>query len=169
MDARGGACKFWYGASAMGEQTRVSYLLPMRLFCGWVFLNAGLTKLANGWLTQPELAKVITGWLHDGKPYSFYAPFLRSVVLPHAMTFSAMVALGELCVGAALLAGLFTRVAAAGGVMLVGNFLLGHGDGLGANNTAPILVMCVTMILTSPGRSLGLDAALRGKLPRWLS
>jgi thiosulfate dehydrogenase [quinone] large subunit len=154
---------------AMGEQTRVSYLLLMRLFCGWVFLNAGLSKIASGWLTQPELAKVITGWLHDGKPYSFYAAFLRSVVLPHAMTFAATVAIGEVCVGAALLAGLFTRVAAAGGVMLVGNFLLGRGDGFGANNTMPILIMCVTMILTSPGRALGLDAALRGKLPRWLS
>jgi thiosulfate dehydrogenase (quinone) large subunit len=153
----------------MGEQTRVSYLLPLRLFCGWVFLNASLTKLGHGWLTQPELAKVITGWLAEGKPYSFYAPFLRAVVLPHAMTFGAMVALGELCVGAALLAGFVTRAAAAGGVLLVGSFLLGRGDGLGANATAPILIMCITIMLTSPGRTLGLDAALRGKLPRWLA
>ncbi|MDB4966234.1 MAG: conserved rane protein of unknown function [Myxococcales bacterium] len=153
----------------MGELTRVSYLLPLRLFCGWVFLNAALSKLAGNWLTQPALAGVITGWLRDGKPYSFYAPFLRSVVLPHATLFSYMVTFGELLVGAALLAGLFTRVASAAGILLVLNFFLGHGDGLGANNTAPILVMCITLMLTSAGRSLGLDAALRGKLPHWLS
>ena len=120
-------------------------------------------------MTQPELTHVVDGWLRDGKPYSLYAPFLRAVVLPHAMVFSALVSLGELCVGAALLAGLFTRVAAGAGILLVGNFLLARGDGISANSTAPILVMCITMMLTSPGRTLGLDAALRGKLPRWLS
>ena len=80
-----------------------------------------------------------------------------------------MVALGELLVGAALLAGLFTRFAGAIGVVLVGNFLLGRGDGFGVNNTAPWVLMMLTIMLTAPGRTLGLDAALRGKVPRWLA
>src|SRR5438094_3768111 len=100
MDARGERRKFLVSSRVMGELTRVSYLLPLRLFCGWVFLYSGLTKLGAGWLTQPELAHVVDGWLRDGKPYSLYAPFLRSVVLPHAMVFSYLVSLGELLVGA---------------------------------------------------------------------
>ena len=149
--------------------TRIAFLLPLRLFCGWSLLNTGLKKVADGWLTRPELANTIDGWLREGKPYGFYAPFLRSVVLPHAHVFSILVSFGELCVGAALLAGLFTRFAAAAGVLLVTNFLLGRGDGIGANNTAPWIAMLLTLMLTSPGRTLGLDAALRGRVPRWLS
>ncbi len=153
----------------MGELTRVAFLLPLRLFCGWTLLNTGLKKVSDGWLSGPELANTIAGWLRDGKPYGFYAPFLRGVVLPHAHLFSLLVSFGELLVGTALLAGLFTRAAAAGGVLLTLNFLLGRGDGIGANNTAPWVVMLLTLMLTSPGRALGLDAALRGRVPRWLS
>ncbi len=150
----------------MGEFTRVAFLLPLRLFCGWSLLNTGLKKVSEGWLSGPELANTISGWLHDGKPYSFYAPFLRGVVLPHAHVFPrSWWRSAELCVGAALLAGLFTRFAGAMGVLLIGNFLLGRGDGIGANNTAPWVVMLLTIMLTAPGRTLGLDAALRGKGP----
>ena len=149
--------------------TRVAFLLPLRLFCGWSLLNTGMKKLNDGWLSRPELANTIEGWLREGKPYGFYAPFLRSVVLPHAHLFSILVSFGELLVGAALLAGLFTRFAAAAGVLLTLNFMLGRGDGIGANNTAPWVAMMVTLMLTSAGRTLGLDAALRGRLPSWLS
>jgi thiosulfate dehydrogenase (quinone) large subunit len=153
----------------MGELTKIAFLLPLRLFCGWTLLNTGLKKLHDGWLTRPELAQTIEGWLRDGKPYGFYAPFLRAVVLPHAHVFAILVSFGELLVGAALLAGLFTRAAAAAGVLLTLNFLLGRGDGLGANNTAPWVFMMLTLMLTGAGRTLGLDGALRGKLPRWLA
>jgi uncharacterized membrane protein YphA (DoxX/SURF4 family) len=153
----------------MSELTRIAFLLPLRLFCGWSLLNTGLKKLDEGWLTRPQLANTLNGWLHDGKPYGFYAPFLRNVVLPHVHVFSILVSLGELFVGAALLAGLFTRFAAAAGILLTLNFLLARGDGIGANNTAPWVAMMLTILLTGPGRALGLDAALRGKVPRWLS
>jgi thiosulfate dehydrogenase (quinone) large subunit len=153
----------------MGELTRIAFLLPLRLFCGWTLLNTGLKKLADGWLSRPELANTIEGWLREGKPYGLYAPFLRGVVLPHAHVFAILVSCGELLVGAALLAGLFSRFAAAAGLLLTLNFMLGHGDGIGANNTAPWVFMMLTLMLTSPGRTLGLDAALRGKVPRWLA
>ena len=152
----------------MGAETRVVYLLPLRLFCGWVLLNTGLGKLSGGWLEGPQLQNSVAGWLRDGKPYSFYAPFLRSVVLPHAHLFAYLVSFGELLVGAALLAGLFTRWAAVGGLLLVVSFFLARGDNLGANNTAPFVIMMLTIALTGPGRALGLDAALRGRMPRWL-
>lgn len=153
----------------MGDQARIAYLLPLRLFCGWVFMNAGLSKLVGGWLSGPQLHDTVASWLRDGRPYHFYAPFLRDVVLVHAARFAMLVSFGELLVGAALLAGLFTRAAALAGILLVGNFLLARGDSLAANDTAPMLVLLVTALLTNPGRALGLDAALRGRVPRWLS
>jgi thiosulfate dehydrogenase [quinone] large subunit len=169
MDATVGARKFLVSCRAMDELTHVWYLLPLRLFCGWSLLNTGLGKLSTGWLTTPELATILNGWLRDGKPYGFYAPFLRTVVLPHAHLFSIVVSFGELLVGAALLAGLFTRIAAAAGMVLAGNFLFARGDGIGVNGTAPFLAMFLTIALTNPGRALGLDGALRGRVPRWLS
>jgi thiosulfate dehydrogenase [quinone] large subunit len=153
----------------MGDITRIASLVPLRLFAGWTLLNTGLSKVSSAWFNGPELVDSVNGWLRDGKPYGFYVPFLRNVVLPHAHLFSVLVSFGELLVGAALLAGLFTRWSALFGLMLVGNFMLARGDGVGANATAPLVVMMLTIILTVPGRVLGLDAALRGKVPRWVS
>ncbi len=153
----------------MGEQTRIAFLLPLRLFCGWIFLNTGVHELSGGWLHNDELSQILQTWIKDGKTYSFYVPFLRDVVLPRAHLFACAISIAELLVGAALLAGLFTRLAALVGLVLVGNFLFGRGDGLTANGTAPLAVMMLTMMLTAPGRTLGLDAALGGRLPRWLA
>lgn len=144
-------------------------LLPVRLFVGWVFLRASLTKLSTGWLEEPRLAAVLEGWLKEGRTYAAYRPFLEAVVLPHAKLFSWLVCGGELCVGAALLAGLITRGAALGGVVLTASFMLARGDGADANQTAPFVAMTLALLLGHSGRTLGLDAALAHKLPRWLT
>jgi uncharacterized membrane protein YphA (DoxX/SURF4 family) len=148
---------------------RIAYLLPLRLFAGWVFLMEALAKLTAGWVPSAKLGVIVGGWLHDGKPYPFYAPFLRSLVLPHVYGFSVTVVIGELMVGSALLAGLFSRWAALGGLCLSLNYMLARGDTLGPNPTSPFVAICLTLMLTQPGRALGIDAALRGKVPGWLS
>jgi thiosulfate dehydrogenase [quinone] large subunit len=152
----------------MSEQTYVVFLLPLRLFTGWVFLWESMSKLTGGFVEHDKLAGLISGWMKEGKPYWFYTPFLRDLVLPHASLFSWLVIGGELVVGAAMLAGLFTRAASLLGLVLVLNFLLARGDSVGPNATAPMLAILLTLTLTHTGRTLGLDAALRGKLPRWL-
>ncbi len=151
------------------ERVSVALLLPLRLYTGWVFMTAGLSKAFNHWLDRPQLANVLDEWIAKGLPYRFFVPFLRGVVLPHDRLFAAMIVIGEIAVGVALLAGLLTRVAALVGLLLVTMFLLGRGDGLSANATAPFLLILVTLALTRPGRALGLDAALAGKVPRWLA
>ncbi len=153
----------------MREQTPVAYLVPLRLFTGWVFLMGALSKIHAGWLSRPALKRVIEGWLHDGHPYSFYAAFLRGPVLAHPGLFTWLVILGELLVGAALLAGIFTRPTCIVGILITLNYLLGRGDNAGANPTSPFIAILVTMLVTHPGRVLGIDAALEGRLPRWLS
>ncbi len=154
----------------MRPQTSVAALVPLRLFVGWIFLIAGIGKITGGWMTSnSHLLDILSGWLHDGRPYRFYAPFLRDVVIPKIHTFSILIPIGELCVGATLLLGLLTRVSALAGMTMAMAYLLGRGDGLGNNNTAPIIIMCLTLMLTQPGRVLGIDAALRGKVPSWIS
>jgi uncharacterized membrane protein YphA (DoxX/SURF4 family) len=152
----------------MRETMWVAALLPLRLVTGWMFLMEALSKLANHWLAEPRLSPIIEGWLRDEKPYGFYRPFLEHVVLGHVKLFSGLVVFGELSVGALLLAGLFARPAGAVGMVIVLNYMLARGDGLSPNPTAPILLILLTLMLTRPGRVLGLDAALRDKLPKWL-
>jgi thiosulfate dehydrogenase [quinone] large subunit len=153
----------------MRERVSLALLVPLRIYTGWVFMTAGLGKLFNHWLDRPQLASVLDGWIAEGKTYRFFVPFLRGVVLPHDKLFSVLVVVGEITVGVALLAGAFTRVTALVGFFLVTMFLLGRGDGISANSTAPFLFITLTLALTRAGRSLGLDAALAGKVPRWLS
>ena len=144
--------------------------LPLRLFVGGVFLHASLRKHADGWLTNTHmLTTTLQGWLDSGKAYTVYAPFLRGVVLPHVAQFSFAVAIGELLTGAALLAGLFTRVAAFGALLLSTSFLLGKGDPIDANSTAPIIAMSLALMMSHSGRVLGLDAALADRVPSWLT
>jgi thiosulfate dehydrogenase [quinone] large subunit len=153
----------------MRESISLGLLVPLRLFTGWTLARAGLSKAMGGWLHEGKLTNSVSGWLTAGKPYPFYAPFLRHVVLPHAKLFSFLIASGELSVGVALLLGLFTRPAAFFGFLLVLAILLGQGDPLGANVTCAFCAILLTLLLTAPGRVLGLDAALRGRVPRWLS
>jgi thiosulfate dehydrogenase [quinone] large subunit len=154
----------------MREPIGLWVLLPMRLWAGWVMGRAGLAKAMGGWLHEPKLPAIITGWLTAGKPYGFYAPFLRNVVLPHDGLFSFLVVAGELAVGAALLLGLLARPAALGGLVMVLAFLFGQGDPLvGANPTSAMAVAMLTLALAAPGRALGLDAALRGRVSPWIT
>lgn len=154
----------------MAENRWGAPLLPIRLFVGWVFLRASLVKLGSGWLDQPhKLGPILEGWLRDGKPYAFYAPFLRGVVLPNEHLFAGLVTIGEISVGALLLAGLFTRAAALIALVLTLSFLLGRGDGAEANATAPFCIMALALLFGHSGRTLGLDAALADRAPRWLT
>jgi uncharacterized membrane protein YphA (DoxX/SURF4 family) len=152
----------------MREQTLIVYLVPLRLFSGWVFFMAALQKLAGGWLDHPRLYGVVVDWMRTGKPYGFFLPILR-LVTSFPTLFTWLLVLSELLIGAALLAGLFTRAAALWGLLLMILILFGRGDGIGPNPTSPFVAILLTLALTHTGRTLGLDAALSDKVPRWLT
>jgi thiosulfate dehydrogenase (quinone) large subunit len=140
--------------------------VPVRLYCGYFFLRAGLHKLTSGF-GGTGLAKTLTEWAT--KPgYDFYRPFLTHVAIPHADVFAWLVMLGEIAVGAALLVGFASRLAALGGMFLCLNFLLAGGVPLlSAEPPVVFCVMLLTVFATAAGRALGLDMVLRGHLPRW--
>lgn len=152
----------------LGPQTHVLFLLPLRLCCGWVLFSAGFGKIASGWLTQPHLMQKIEAWLQAGRTYHFYVPLLHKL-LPHALWVGIAVALVQIVAGAALLAGLFSRLAAALGLLVMVNYLLAAGEGLSANPGAPLAAALLSLTLCGSGRALGLDAALRGRVSPWLS
>ncbi len=152
----------------LGLQTHLWFLLPLRVCCGWVLLTAGFGKAESGWLTHPHLGARIEAWLQAGRTYHFYVPVLHRA-LPHAQALSIATCATELLGGAALLCGLFSRWAALCGFLLMANYMLAAGEGLGANPSAPLCAALLTLALAGSGRVLGLDAALQGRVSPWLS
>src|SRR2546428_14086817 len=99
--------------------------LPARLYAGYFFFRYGLGKITRG-LGGAELHETLTQWA-AGPAYDFYAPFLHKVAIPHAGLFAHLVAYGEMAVGALLLLGCASRLAALGGVFLCLKFLFASG------------------------------------------
>jgi thiosulfate dehydrogenase [quinone] large subunit len=92
-------------------------LLPLRAFLAFVFLYGGLSKIADRRFLDPS------------SPLSMHASIaavrnsspiggLLGPVQAHSFGFGVLMAAAELAVGLGVLLGLFTRVAAAGGMLL---------------------------------------------------
>jgi uncharacterized membrane protein YphA (DoxX/SURF4 family) len=96
----------------------------VRILTGVLMIALGWGKLTGefvrgGFATQ---AKQMAG-----ETWPFWRTFLEKTVVPNAGVFGSAFALGEIAVGLGLLLGLYTRVAAAGGVALMASILLGAG------------------------------------------
>lgn len=115
------------------SDTRFSYVwLLIRLYVGYEWLMAGWNKLGSPAWTGDNAGVAIKGFVMGALSKTagehpdvagWYASFLENVVLPNASLFSHLVAYGEVLVGAALILGLLTGIAAFFGVFMNMNFL----------------------------------------------
>lgn len=97
-------------------------LFPLRLFLGITFVYAGIQKLSDPGFLHAGAPTYIGTQLHgfaSGTPGGF---ILRTFALPHPGLAGVGVAIAEILIGLLVTTGLFTRIAAAGGMGL--NFLL---------------------------------------------
>ena len=97
-------------------------LFPLRLFLGVTFVYAGIQKLSDPGFLHAGAPTYIGTQLHGfatGTPGGF---ILRAFALPHPELAGIGVAITEILIGLLVTAGLFTRIAAAGGMGL--NLLL---------------------------------------------
>jgi len=126
--------------------TRFAFLwLVVRLYVGWIWLEAGLEKVQNPAWTGSTAGVAMKGFIMGAiakasgehpAVQDWYAGFLNSVVVPNISVFSYLVAYGELLVGIALILGIFTGIAAFFGAFMNMNFLLA-----GTVSTNPILFL----------------------------
>lgn len=142
--------------------------LPVRVYVGYEWISAGYGKITNPvWVGEKSgvalagfvngaLAK--TGGAHPDVA-SWYAIFLKTVVIPNASLFSHMVAYGELLVGVALVLGAFTGIASFFGAFMNMNYLLA-----GTVSTNPILFF-FQLLLILAWRSAGVVGLDRFLLP----
>ncbi|HMK63296.1 MAG TPA: DoxX family protein [Acidimicrobiales bacterium] len=104
--------------------------LAVRLWLGYEWLNAGYQKLwgsenAGFWnhdgiavkkYAAASIAGSATG--KGGASYGWWAAFLHNFVIPNAGWIAKFISIAEFLIGILLIAGLFTGLAAAGGVAL---------------------------------------------------
>lgn len=151
--------------------TRMSWLwLIIRLYVGWAWLLAGWAKVHNAAWVGADAGTALTGFLNGALTKTvgahpdvsgWYASFIQGVALPHAATFSHVVAYGELFVGIALILGIFTGIAAFFGTFMNLNFLFA-----GAVSVNPFLLL-LQLFLVLAWRTagwLGLDHFVLPKL-----
>lgn len=159
------------------------WMVPLRLFLGGMWLLEGINKIKDGWLNPQNIfivqvsdVSAASEWVEEGassaaetvtalldKPPAFFQSFMDTFIAPNAFIFQAMVVLMEIAIGLALLAGLFTMLAAAASVFLSLNFILSAMAGI------DILwyIVAALAIIPGGGRTLGLDYYVMPWLGKW--
>jgi thiosulfate dehydrogenase [quinone] large subunit len=103
--------------------TRAIAILPMRLFLGATFVDAGLGKL----LSPAYLGSGPQGFAAQARGFARGSPIgwlVQAIALRHPTPAGLLLAMAELAVGLLTLAGLASRAAAAGGLAFSFTFFL---------------------------------------------
>ena len=149
--------------------TRAAWVwLVCRLYVGWFWLEVGWAKFHDPLWTGDKAGIAIKGFvsvaLHKTSGAypdvsSWYAAFLKAVVLPHTAVFSHLVTYGELMVGIGLVLGAFTGIAAFFGAFMNLSYLFA-----GALSVNPLMAF-LELFLILAWRVAGWFGADRFLLP----
>jgi thiosulfate dehydrogenase (quinone) large subunit len=99
----------------------------MRVWLGTMWIQAGSAKLwgAEAGAFLHNNGAGVAGFAAHGTPaYSWWGSFLHGFVVPNAGAIGVLVAVSEFAIGVALVAGLFTRVAALGSLALLFTYVM---------------------------------------------
>ena len=105
----------------------------IRLYVGYQWISAGYEKIINPAWVGSQAGSALTGFLNNAISLTsgahpavqgWYAYFLQHAILPGAGTWSYVIAFGETLVGAGLILGVFTGIAAFFGFFMNFNYLM---------------------------------------------
>ncbi len=128
-----------------GNTATAWFWLIVRLYVGYEWFMAGWAKLGNPAWVGANAGAAVKGFLTGALAKTsgahpdvsgWYASFIQNVALPHASFFSHLVTYGEIIVGAALILGIFTGLAAFFGIFMNLNYLFA-----GTVSTNPLLAV----------------------------
>lgn len=139
--------------------TKFSWLwLLIRIYVGWQWLIAGWDKVISPVWVGDKAGTAVSGFLTNSltkatgahpQVASWYAEFVKTIVLPNSEVFSYLVSFGELFVGIALILGAFTGIAAFFGAFMNANYLFA-----GTVSTNPTLLILEIFIMLA-GKAAG--------------
>jgi thiosulfate dehydrogenase [quinone] large subunit len=151
--------------------TRIAWVwLLLRVYVGYEWVMAGWEKVTNSAWVGAHAGTAIMGFLSGAVAKatgtnpavaSWYAMFITTVAIPHAVLFSYIVAFGELAVGVGLILGAFTGIAAFFGAFMNFNYLFA-----GTVSINPLLLL-IQLFLILAWRNAGWLGLDRWLLP-WL-
>jgi thiosulfate dehydrogenase (quinone) large subunit len=147
------------------ERTYLWYLSVLRIYVGAYMLLQGVRKFQRDFPKGDWIGRQI-GDINALDLYPWYKKFLLDYVVPHHDLFGYLVMIGEIAVGAGLLLGLFTRLSAVIGLLMLINYFLGPGMARGGAMLAQqqtFIIALAIFVLANPGRTLGLDGLLFGR------
>jgi thiosulfate dehydrogenase [quinone] large subunit len=111
------------------SETWLAYsLLGLRLVMAWVFLQAGLEKLAEGGFTNPG-AWSAAGYLQFGVAETNPLKGMYMFFLDYLWLVEPMVMYGQILIGLALLFGILVRFSAFCGALMMALFWMGAWQG----------------------------------------
>lgn len=150
--------------------TRVAWVwLLLRLYVGYIWIMAGWEKATGGAWIGAQAGTALHGFLEGAiakasganpAVQGWYAWFIASVAFPHVVLFSYLVTFGELAVGAGLILGAFTGIAAFFGAFMNLNYLFA-----GTVSVNPLLLL-IELFLILAWRNAGWLGLDRWLLPR---
>jgi thiosulfate dehydrogenase [quinone] large subunit len=146
------------------RMTQVGWvLLPLRAFLGVTMMYAGLLKFFDPAYLDPSSPNGVQRQM-EAAASSSPIGFVVSFSAEHAVLFGLTIALGELLVGLGVLLGVWTRVAAIGGLLLSLSFFLTVSWGTSPYFFGPDIVFLFAftpLVIGGDGGVYSLSAAIR--------
>ncbi len=142
------------------------WLALVRIFVGYVWLNAAFEKIASGNFVA-GMGKTLAAFASKN-PYGWDQAFLNQVAIPNATLFGTLTMYGELLVGLALLLGIFSEVGAIAGLFMSLNFYFAAGwTGVSTETLNLVLAgVQVILLLSGAGKVLSVEQAVYDRLPK---
>ena len=136
--------------------------LALRVWLGVMWIQAGWAKLwgAENTAFLHHNGAGVAGFATHAKPaYTWWGSFLHSFVVPNSGWIGVLVAVSELVIGVALVAGLFTRIAALGSLALLFTYVM---SGTASVCAFYALVAIVILTMWKTASWIGVDGLIAG-------
>lgn len=164
------------------KRSHTFWLAILRIYVGIMWFTEAYAKIQEGWLKEIKIPMFMadaasSASLAEGAtaapaavtappilsaPPAFFSSFM-GLLKPLGMQFQIMVVVAELCIGLALIAGLFTFLASAASVFFCLNFILSAMFGW----DKVWFIFAGIACMGGAGRALGLDYYVMPWLKRW--
>jgi thiosulfate dehydrogenase [quinone] large subunit len=134
----------------------------MRVWLGVMWIQAGSAKLwgAEAAAFLHNNGAGVAGFAAHGTPaYSWWGSFLHGFVVPNAGALGILIAVCEFAIGIALVAGLFTRVAALGSLALLFTYVM---SGTASVCAFYALFAIVILVMWRTSSWIGVDGLIAG-------
>lgn len=155
------------------------WLAILRVYVGVMWLLEGINKVKTGWLTELKIPLFMTDATASAtagagdsaaatvtpilsSPPHFFVSFMH-LLSPLGLQFQIIIVITEICLGLALISGLFTFIASVGTIFLACNFIL---SGMAGYDILWYVFACFALI-GGGGRALGLDYYVMPFLKKW--